>query len=246
MFWLGFVLLLLLPSASRVEAQQPEIYFADVPVHVGTLGSGGAEELSPAEFVLSVPVRTVGVHQLRKNHYNRYTRVELEGETWYDVFGSYITRGFGIYSWSQTQPQAFGSDVFKRQQYSSWFNRLVVASDVKGQYHMALTIGDQIRTTLTPLTFSKPAFSGIQWDFLSDKYQLTALASRVSSPGFTALYVEQKEGQTLTSLVNLFGGRGTVQVGDFAKAGIHLCQFTDQQDGSALYRKGADRGTAKF
>ena len=216
----GFVLLLLLPSASRVEAQQPEIYFADVPVHVETLDPVVRKNYLLQNLYYQYQYVPWEYTNYAKNHYNRYTRVELEGETWYDVFGSYITRGFGIYSWSQTQPQAFGSDVFKRQQYSSWFNRLVVASDAKGQYHMALTIGDQIRTTLTPLTFSKPAFSGIQWDFLSDKYQLTALASRVSSPGFTALYTEQKEGQTLTSLVNLFGGRGTVQVGDFARVGL--------------------------
>ena len=45
-----------------------------------------------------------------------------------------------------------------------------------------MTIGDRIRTTLTPLTFSKPAFSGIQADFASDKYQATVLMSRISNP----------------------------------------------------------------
>ena len=32
-----------------------------------------------------------------------------------------------------------------------------------------LMVGDGIRTTLTPLTFSKPRFDGVQWDMMSDK-----------------------------------------------------------------------------
>ena len=43
-------------------------------------------------------------------------------------------------------------------------------------------VGDGIRTTLTPLTFSKPRFDGIQWDFMTDKYAAT-LSSRVSNTG---------------------------------------------------------------
>ena len=212
--------LLSLPFERRLEAQQPETYFADVPVQVEALDPVVRKQYLLQNLYYQYQYVPWEYTNYAKDIYNRYTRVELEGETWYDVFGSYITRGFGIYSWSQTQPQAFGSDIFKRQQYGGWFNKLVVASDRRGQYHMALTVGDEIRTTLTPLTFSKPAFSGVQWDFLSDKYELTALASRISSPGFTATFAEQKEGQTLTSLVNLFGGRGTVQLGDFAKAGV--------------------------
>ena len=46
---------------------------------------------------------------------------------------------------------------------------------------MALTIGEQIRTTLTPMTFSKPAFDGVQMDLQSDKHAVTVLMSRISS-----------------------------------------------------------------
>jgi hypothetical protein len=225
------VLLLLLPLGSRIEAQ-------DSATESGRMAIDGAGQFMNASVRLEALEPLVRKHYLRQNlyhqykyepweytnyareKYNRYTRVELEGETWYDVFGGYITRGFGIYSWSQQQPQAFGSDVFKRAQYRNWFNNVVIASDKKGQFYTALTVADEIRTTLTPLTFSKPAFGGLQWDFLSDKYELTFLASRVSSPGFTAQYVGQVEGQTTTSPVNLFGGRGTMQIGDFAKAGV--------------------------
>ena len=109
----GFVLLLVLPSASRVEAQQPEIYFADVPVHVGTLDPVVRKNYLLQNLYYQYQYVPWEYTNYAKNHYNRYTRVELEGETWYDVFGSYITRGFGIYSWSQTQPQALAA-MFSR------------------------------------------------------------------------------------------------------------------------------------
>ena len=51
----------------------------------------------------------------------------------------------------------------------SWFNNVVVSAASRGQYFTALTVSDQIRTTLTPLTFSKPTHNGVQWDFASDK-----------------------------------------------------------------------------
>ena len=60
---------------------------------------------------------------------------------------------------------------------------MAIASDHKGQYHYAITIGNQIRSSLTPMTFSKPLFAGLQWDFLSDKYAGTLVMSRISEPG---------------------------------------------------------------
>ena len=229
-------------AAFRAEAQQPETYFADVPIRLETLDPVVKKDYRLQDLYYQYQYEPWRFTNYARDHYQRYTSVDLEGETWYDVFGTYITRGFALYSWSQTQPQAFGSDVFKRHQYGSWFNNLVVASDRKGQYYIALTVGDEIRTTLTPLTFSKPSFSGLQWDFLSDKYELTALASRVSSPGFAAQFREQKEGQTLTSLVNLFGGRGTVQLGDFVKAGATYVNAQVNRTDQAFYDKGLIEG----
>ncbi|HIC69616.1 MAG TPA: hypothetical protein EYO90_08835, partial [Candidatus Latescibacteria bacterium] len=85
------------------------------------------------------------------NPYQRYVGTELEGRGQYDIFGNWQTRGWRIYEWRQEQPLAFGSTVFKDGRFSNWFDNLVVASDAKGQYFTSLTIGDDIRTTLTPL-----------------------------------------------------------------------------------------------
>jgi len=79
-----------------------------------------------------------------------------------------------------------------------------------------LTIGDEIRTTLTPMTFSKPGFNGIQWDFSADKYEGTLLLARPSRPTFASA---QDIPEVKTSATNLLGGRGVIQVGDFVKLG---------------------------
>jgi hypothetical protein len=151
-----------------------------------------------------------------RERYERYVDTALEGDYFYDIYGTFVTRGWLVYDWQEDRPQQFGSTIFKTRRYRDWFNRVVIASDSKGQYHYTLTIGDRIRTTLTPMTFSKPAFNGIQWDFAADKYEGTLILARPSRP---AQVFDQEIPDTRTSVTNLFGGRGVVQVGDFIKLG---------------------------
>jgi len=169
--------------------------------------------------------REFGWEQWRSSNYardiyQRYTNVTLEGSHLYDIYGNYITRGWRVYDWSQEQPRSFGSTLYKDPIFSSWFSNLVVSSASRGQYHMALTIGDQIRTTLTPLTFSKPTFNGVQLDFVSDKYALTAIASRASDPGLR-LNDRDQPPRPATDYANLIGLRGTAQVGDMMTVGAN-------------------------
>ena len=149
-----------------------------------------------------------------RDHYQRYLSPDIEGDYFYDLYGSFITKGWLIYDWRQQQPQQFGSAIFKDPRFGSWFNRLVISSDRSGQYHMALTIGEQIRTTLTPMTFSKPAFDGVQIDIQSDKHAATVLMSRISSPGRAGTITVEA-----TNSTNLLGFRTTSQIGDFVKVG---------------------------
>lgn len=153
-----------------------------------------------------------------RSTYQRYTDIELEGERWYDMYGNYITRGWRVYDWNQEQGVPFGSDVTKNAEYASWFSNVVINQAHSGQYNFALTIGDELRSTLTPLTFSKPGFNGVQIDFQSDKYSLTALASRVNAP-VSGSTTGDTDVSGLTDFTNLFGLRGTVQLGDFVNAG---------------------------
>ena len=166
----------------------------------------------PQELFLEYQWKQWEYTNYARDRYDRYVDITLEGDYYYDLYGSYITRGWLIYDWSQSQPQQSGSGILKTLRYGSFFSNLLVASDQKGQYHQSVTIGDDIRTTLTPMTFSKPAFNGIQIDFQSDKYEATALLARPSSTGGVP-------SQRRTSQTVLTGGRATAQLGDFVKIG---------------------------
>ena len=55
----------------------------------------------------------------------------------------------------------------------------MIAGDSKGQYHYALTVSNNLRKTLTSLSFSKPRLNDSQVDLAMDKYQLTFLHSLI-------------------------------------------------------------------
>ena len=154
-----------------------------------------------------------------RESYQRYVGTALEGDYFYDVYGNPVTRGWLIYDAQKQQPYERGSTVFKDpNRYSSWFNTVLISSDQKGQFHYAVTIGDAVRTTLTPLTFSKPIFNGIQADFATDKYYSTILLSRISSPSQVGSTTGGAPVGT-TNTTDLMAGHFTAQVGDFITVG---------------------------
>ncbi|MFH1571627.1 MAG: hypothetical protein ABIL09_26800 [Gemmatimonadota bacterium] len=154
-----------------------------------------------------------------RDNYQRYNDVYLEGVPYYDQYGSYITRGWEVYRWEEDYPVENGSVISKDPRFSSWFNRIVISSSHSGQFHTSLMVGDRIRTSLTPLTFSKPRYDGVQWDFLTDKYSATILTSRASNTG-TILNQSGAAGIPADPFTNLYAFRGTAQVGDFSRVGL--------------------------
>jgi len=200
-------------------------------------------EVAPATLVPSVrkwylPQRQYSLYgwqqeqysNYARNNYQRYNDVFLEGSPFYDVYGNYITQGWMIYDWTEDYPDNNGSSITKNPRFSSWFNNLLISSSHSGQYHSSLTVGDAIRTTLTPLTFSKPRFDGIQWDFQSDKYDATLLASRVSN---TAEVASTEIGGSVRSstFTNLWAARGQTRVGDFATLGMTFVNAAHRNTG---------------
>ena len=123
-----------------------------------------------------------------------------------------------MYDWTEDYPEDNGSIITKNPRFRSWFNNLLVSSSHSGQFHSALMVGDGIRTTLTPLTFSKPRFDGIQWDLMTDKYALTMLSSRISNTGEISSS-EIGGGVQANTFTALMAAKGRVQVGDFAALG---------------------------
>ncbi|MEW6750787.1 MAG: hypothetical protein AB1505_07390 [Candidatus Latescibacterota bacterium] len=152
-----------------------------------------------------------------REHFQRYVSIIQEGDYYYDLYGQFVTRGWLIYNNAQTQPKQFGSSLLKANRFSNWFTGLVISSDTRGQHHYAMSIGTELRTTLTPMTFSKPAWDGVQFDYAADKYQGTLIYSRLSQPGGITTNDLEVLATNATSLV---GGRAVVQVGDFATVGL--------------------------
>ena len=219
------LLALLLIAASWVQ-----VHAQDYGTRLGTVKRGGKvsfeptgpgvlfDALDPAVRKWYAPQELYGEYQWQnwqyanyaRENYQRYVPNAIEGTYFYDLFGNFLNRGWLIFDWRQQNPQPFGSTLRKDGRFGAWFNNVVIASDHKGQYHYAITVADQIRTTLTPLTFSKPRFNGVQIDLASDKYAATLLLSRISEPGSAAARSDN---------TNLAGGRVEVQVGDFVKLG---------------------------
>ena len=195
---------------------EPGIY--GVRIHPGALAPNRRKFYLPQNLFYEYGWRGWEYSNYARDEYERYVDIQLEGNRHYDAFGNYIARGWTIYDWTENNPLRQGSGIFKSPRYSSWFNRVVISSAHKGQFHTALTVGDAIRTTLTPLTFSKPTFNGIQWDFLADKYAFTFLGSRISSPANPA-GTQSEAAALVENSTRLLGGRGVAQVGDFAKVG---------------------------
>ena len=247
--WKCVVLMILLMGGSEVCAQ-------DYGARLGTVKRGGRvsfeptgpgvlfDALDPAVRKWYVPQELYAEYGWRqweysnyaRKNYQRYVSTSLEGDYFYDLFGNFLTRGWLVYDWRQTAPQPFGSTVQKTSSYAYWFNRLVVASDHQGQYHYAITVGDGIRTTLTPLTFSKPLFSGMQWDFASDKWEMTALLSRISESGSISRPELSPKAKQSTNGTNLFAGRLVAQVGDFVKVGGTLVNSHHSQTQLEAFR----------
>ena len=151
-----------------------------------------------------------------RDFYLRYLQPDLEGDYFYDLFGRRVMHGWLIYEARKEQPRASeGNSLLKSPLYGNNFQNLIISSDAKGQYRYALTIGNEMRTTLTPMTFNKAVFNGIQFDYLADRYAGTVLLSRVSAP----LVATSDFGVGLTNATELKAGRTTVQVGDHVTLG---------------------------
>ena len=172
----------------------------------------------PQELYLDYQWRQWEHTNYARDWYQRYVNTRIEGDYFYDTFGDFINYGWLIYDWRQDQPVNEGSGVLKDKRFTDWFGQVTVSGDSQGQYAYAITVGNAIRTTLTPMTFSKPRFNGVQADFVADKYAGTIIASRISDPtGGKAAELGRQ-----TNTTSLIGGRGTAQIGDFITLGATL------------------------
>ena len=254
---------LLLSLVALLAVGQPDrVYAQGSGSRLGTVKRGGRasfeptgpgvlfDALDPAVRKWYVPQELYTEYQWKnwqysnyaRENYQRYVNTSIEGNYLYDVFGNYLNRGWLIFDWRQQNPQPFGSSLFKDSRFGQWFNEVVVASDRKGQYHYAITVGNEIRTTLTPMTFSKPRFNGVQIDLASDNYQATLLMSRISAPD-PFVGASSNSASARSDNTNLFGGRIEAQIGDFVRIGgtlvnAHHAQTQNEALGGNFFKGG--------
>lgn len=195
----------------------------------------------PQELYADYGFRQWEYSNYARDPYQRYVNTNLQGGPFYDLYGNYQTWGWLIFDWNQNQPGQFGSSIYKDPRFNSWFNAVTVSSDSRDQYYFAITVGERIRTTLTPLTFSKPRFNGIQMDFASDKYEATMLFSRASEAVLGT--TPERLPSTTTNATNLMGGRATAQVGDFVKIGATLVNAHNSQTLAEAFERNPFVGT---
>ena len=226
---LGAALLLgVLAPANRAEAQEDygnRLGRSEIggPVYY----SGGTnirmEAIHPSMQKWYMPQEMAGTYRRQwdytnyaRNRYLPYRGPLQEGDYFYDLYGRFLQKGWLVYDWRQVQPASFqGSSILKTNPYSSWFNKLVVSSDIRGQHRFSVLIGDEIHATLTPMTFRKTAFNGIMFNYAADRFSATVLASRVSLP---VIFTDINP-LFSSNFTNLVGGRAVWEIGDFARLG---------------------------
>jgi len=156
---------------------------AGVSIEIGSLDPTVQRWYLPQELFSEYGRRQWEQTNYAQDSYLRYIDRNQEGFYFYDSFGELITRGRLVYDWRQRQPQTFeASEITKPGFYASWFNRLVIASDQGGDYSYSIMIGDEIGTTLTPMTFRKSGFNGVVISAASTDVEITGLFSRISNP----------------------------------------------------------------
>ena len=185
-------------------------------VDTGALDLAVKKKYLPQELYQEYRWKTWEYTNYASRPYLRYVDPFYEGDYFYDFYGNFLTKGWLIYDWTEERPRSSeGSRILQRSEYAGIFGNLVIASDLKGQYAYSVTIGDEIFTTLTPMTFRKAVFNGIQVDFRSNYLSVTGLSSRISAPGF----ITDPNPASFNSYTNLLGGRATVNLGDHITVG---------------------------
>ncbi len=175
--------------------------------------------------------------QYARQPYSRYVNRLLEGDDFFDVFGEPIGRGWLVYTWTQYQPQASGSQIFKRppedprnsseprpgnvNAYERFFDRLVISGDQRGTTSYRLMVGDAIYTRFTPLTFSKPQYNGLRLDLANQRHSATILLSRPSDPnGPYQNDVGLINSGNGTHATHLLAGHADLALGDWMRFGL--------------------------
>ena len=88
--------------------------------------------LQLADNLARVPALVIPCFQGEVIPGQRYVDTALQGDYFYDLYGSFVTRGWLIYDWRQERPRQFGSSILKTRRFSQFFSSVVISSTHEG------------------------------------------------------------------------------------------------------------------
>ena len=223
----------------RLGTQVPGGYAyrpAGVPIYAHTLDPTVHRWYLPQIFFREYGRRQWEYTNYASRRFNRPVNASLPGEDYYDFYGDYVTRGWLVYDWRQSQPRiAESSSITQTTRYRDWFQRLVISSDRKGDFALSFMVGDEIATTLTPMTFRKAGFNGVVTSLSTGRLQATGVFSRVSDPVFFGTARFQQ-------MTNFGGGRLEADVSDALTLGFTFVNSHNNRGGLDSFEGNTFRG----
>ncbi|MFP6638616.1 MAG: hypothetical protein VCC04_00120 [Myxococcota bacterium] len=134
------------------------------------------------------------------------TTTSVRSSELYDRLGSHLFPGYPLLSWRETRSDQVGlqeSGLLRENYFFDFFNNMMVASDSYRGWNLSLTIGDAIRTSLSPLTVRLPRWQGLRFDGETKSQGFTALLTRGSEQRFSGF---DSPGKQDLSPVLAYGG----------------------------------------
>ena len=194
-----------------------------VPIYSNTLDPTVHRWYMPQIFFQEYGRRQWEWTNYARKRYHRYGSPAQDGDDFYDFYGDYVTRGYLVYDWRQTQPRISESSSIKQTgRFTDFFDRLIISSDQKGDFALSLMVGDEIAATLTPMTFRKAGFNGVVSSFSTGSLRATGIFSRLSDPVLSGT-------SKFDQMTNLGAGRLEADIGDRLTMGFTLVNSHNSQ-----------------
>ena len=151
---------------------------------------------------------TEGYLNYGRTEYEPYPEL-ISARNRYDRLGNFQMRGHRTFTWELQRP-GFSEISTRSEQRLGWFNNLIVMNDTYRGWDFGMTVGEDIRTKLTDLTFHSPRYYGIRMDGASADNRFTLLlsqggtqATQSPNPKFSTFQGSKERSSVLT-----FGGIG--------------------------------------
>ena len=147
-----------------------------VGLAVGILASTAAAQTHLRNRAFLNLGSTEGYLNYGRKEYDPYPAV-INARNRYDRLGNFLSRGYKVFTWEFERP-GFSEITTRTAQYLGWFNNMMILSDSYRGWDYRVTMGEDIRTKLSVLTYSNPRYFGIQFDGASSDNKFSLMLSQ--------------------------------------------------------------------